>query len=165
MLLEESVMCEEAKERMLKILQYDSLDERKAKQYTRQELMNLLKKSLKTDNEESCKIMMKRGMFENNGLLQPRRDPRLKVRPSFGFTNNDTIHFAGQIKCNVLIIKSNETTYFEPKENFYAVLDVVRKNAGYMEYQKINGPHHLHMEKPQIVASIVMKFLENINAK
>jgi len=108
---------------------------------------------------------MKRGTVRTkNGLVKLIRDPRLKGDMIYGTTQKDNLQIAENIKCNILLIKANESTYFERKEKFYEVLDIIKSKAKYFEYQKLPGTHHLHLNTPEIVAPVITSFLEKVDS-
>lgn len=114
-------------------------------------------------NEESCRVLMKRGAVRTqDGLYKLLRDPRLKGDNIFGSTHSDVLKLAENIKCKVLIIKALDSCYFEKEEKFYDVLNVMRLKANYLEYHKLPGTHHLHLNTPEVVVPVITEFLKKV---
>lgn len=144
----------------------DSLNFDTAPEYTEKALIERwCKDTMNSVTEESCRIIMKRGTVKtDNGKYKLIRDPRLKGEAIFGMTHKDNLQLAENVKCNVLLIKANDSTYYEKKEKFYEVVDIVKSKAKYFEYHKLPGTHHLHLNTPEIVAPVIISFLEKVDS-
>lgn len=142
----------------------DSLPEDTTPKYTEKALIERWCKDTNNSvTEESVKILLKRGAVKTeDGLCKLLRDPKLKGDLLFGNTHADNLQLANNIKCNVLIIKATNSTYWEKKERVYEILDVVKRKAKYVEYHYLQGTHHLHMNNPEILARVIKDFLEKI---
>ncbi|XP_050309387.1 probable serine hydrolase [Anthonomus grandis grandis] len=88
------------------------------------------------------------------------RDPRLKQGALLSFSQRDLIEQAQQITCPIFMSKSKGAGYYEDKNNFYEVLEVLRQSSSDCEYHYVEGTHHVHLNAPKVLAELLNKFLE-----
>jgi len=108
--------------------------------------------------ESSARLLVERNLQAVEGGFQWRSDPRL-MWPSHSRADEDTVRaWISAIECPALVIAANPApVYFstELREQRFACL----KNG---EMHVISGTHHLHMDKPAEVATIINAFWNNL---
>ncbi|ENN73370.1 hypothetical protein HUJ04_000184 [Dendroctonus ponderosae] len=87
------------------------------------------------------------------------RDPRLRTGALMGFPQEEIVTEAHHITCPIFLCKSTEGSYFEEKENFYQVLDVLRRSSAHCDFQYVEGTHHAHLNQPEGLAPQLRQFL------
>lgn len=94
------------------------------------------------------------------------RDPRLKNNDIAGcFCQDELVQFAENISCPIFISKFKNGPYFERIENFYEVLDVLKKTSIHFDFHYVDGTHHAHLNNPEDVAGLIINFIKRHNIK
>ena len=111
-------------------------------------------------NEESARILMKRGTKKQKWGLSFSRDIRLKV-PSLDPppTDEQMTKFMAHLNCDLMIIMANQTPYHIPDDIKHMYYDVYRNHCRYFENVNLDGTHHLHMNDPIPVANHINQFI------
>ncbi|XP_076675258.1 putative serine hydrolase isoform X1 [Andrena cerasifolii] len=145
-----------------KFLEYDTLNPENVPTYTYEDIIQIASNGY---NGAVCKegivTLMKRGALPS---YQPdqyyfARDPRLKVA-YLGMLSMDLIlAYAAQIKCAYLNIRATKGYVSDEPESYQTTLDVIKKNARRFEYHEVEGNHFVHLNNPERVAPIIIKFL------
>lgn len=150
-----------------KFLNYENLSSIQVPCYTYDEMCSLVLDAYGGSvDEESVKILMKRGMskapshLQNNGY-HFARDVRLKVSLMGMFSAEQVLSYAQLIRCKVLNIRGDPGMSFENDQIYDEVISVLRQNAELVVHEKIPGTHHLHLVTPERVAPVITKFLQN----
>lgn len=86
------------------------------------------------------------------------RDPKLKVR-FMNWPQNELVENANRVTQPILIFKSLDSGYFEDKQNFYDVLEVLKKSSRDCQYHYVEGTHHLHLNNPEHISDFVNDFI------
>lgn len=105
-------------------------------------------------------ILMSRGAKEEeDGKYSFTRDYRLKIR-SFPFYTNESIREIQRvITCPYLVLKASVTPFYE--ENYWSnVLEILNKSSSDLRFKVLEGCHHMHLTKPQMVADEINPFLQ-----
>lgn len=89
------------------------------------------------------------------------RDPRIKCRLIFNWPQEDMEFYMKFIKSPMLLLKATKSGYFESKENFYQLWDVLKKENHNASLHYIEGTHHVHLNEPEKVEGLVNEFLLN----
>ncbi|KAF5279273.1 hypothetical protein FQR65_LT15444 [Abscondita terminalis] len=112
--------------------------------------------------ENSAKILLKRGAKEivKNEEYTYARDVRLQVVDLGFFTLEEILALAKRITCDVLYIRSTESTIMHPTEIYNTILDAVSIHANKCENYTVEGTHHVLMNNPERVAGIINNFLK-----
>lgn len=89
------------------------------------------------------------------------RDLRSTVRPYLfnDFTTEQLKAVARGIVCPFLLIKAKQTSVFEPKELYREFYDIYRDASEDFRYVEVDGKHHVHLSRPELVAPIIENFL------
>ncbi|CAG2167993.1 unnamed protein product [Oppiella nova] len=111
-------------------------------------------------NEESARILMKRGTKKQKWGLSFSRDIRLKV-PSLDPppTDDQMTKFMAHLNCDLMIIMANQTPYHIPDDIKHMYYDIYRNHCRYFENVNLDGTHHLHMNDPIPVANHINQFI------
>lgn len=143
-----------------KFLEYDGISKDKMPSYTFEEALDLVKKAYNNSaNEESCKILLKRGLVRNkDGGYHFSRDLRLKVCLLGFFTLEQILDFAKRVTCEVMNIRADPGMNYS-KENYDAIMGEIEKNAKKLERHVVPGPHHLHMDNADSISGIICDFI------
>ncbi|KAJ3655473.1 hypothetical protein Zmor_014604 [Zophobas morio] len=91
------------------------------------------------------------------------RDPRLKARFIYNWAQKDLLEGAYRVICPMLMIKFTESGYYEDKQNFYELLDALKKTSKDAQYHYVDGSHHTHLNNPESVKDLINNFLETYN--
>jgi pimeloyl-ACP methyl ester carboxylesterase len=153
-----------------KFLLYEKLNEDTAPSYPHDEMLKVMLDAYKGDlTKESCEIMLKRGAVPvapvdcelNGDDFCFSRDSRLKVGV-LGFLSMDmTLEYASKITCEVLNIKGKPGMQFDPPEYYQIVLDKIRESAKKLEFHEVEGTHFLHLNNPESIFPIIIRFLKS----
>ncbi|XP_069683648.1 probable serine hydrolase [Periplaneta americana] len=153
-----------------KFLIYEGLNEDTVPSYTHDEMMKLMLDAYKDSlTKESCEIMLRRGAVpiksgDCNGKGESfrfSRDGRLKVG-ALGFLSMDmSLSYASKITCEVLNIKGKPGMKFDSPENYHIILDKIKETAKKLEFHEVEGSHFLHLNNPENVCPIIIKFINS----
>lgn len=120
--------------------------------------------------KESAEYLLKRNIRRSEkfpGKFYFTRDSRLKYNYSQSFPQAVSIELAKNLKLPHLFIKAANSPYYERKEYFNEVIDVLKENKDF-EFHMIDSTHHLHLTEPEKVAPVISKFIEKhrrVNSK
>jgi pimeloyl-ACP methyl ester carboxylesterase len=88
------------------------------------------------------------------------RDARLKFG-SVGFLSMDMVlEYASKITCEVLNIRGKPGMQFDPPDSYHTVLETIRNSAKKLEFHEVEGTHFLHLNNPESICPIIVKFLK-----
>lgn len=96
----------------------------------------------------------------NPGKYYFTRDPRLKVGALVNYPQDELVEYAQNITCPILIAKAKQGSYYELKQNFYEVLDVVKRSSKDCAFHYVEGTHHVHLNNPENVSGLINEFME-----
>ncbi|XP_034101624.1 probable serine hydrolase isoform X1 [Drosophila sulfurigaster albostrigata] len=145
-----------------KFLDYETLPVSKQPCYSYDEMVKLVLDAYDGSvDEQSVKILMKRGMKPNHEGYLFARDLRLKVSLLGLFTSEQTLAYARQIRCKVLNIRGVPGMKFEQADFYAEVIDTLKQHAQSVVYVEVPGTHHLHLVTPDRVAPHISQFLLN----
>ncbi|CAH2003462.1 unnamed protein product [Acanthoscelides obtectus] len=130
-----------------------------------------IKEKLAKPNKNSVELQYTHFLMERNiapskkhpGKYYFTRDPRLKLGELLSFSQDELIEHAQYMTSPICIIKAKGSSYYEIKENFYTVLDVLKRTSRDCDFQYVEGTHHVHLNYPERVAGIVNSFIERHN--
>ncbi|KAH0813791.1 hypothetical protein GEV33_009000 [Tenebrio molitor] len=131
-------------------------------------VMDVMKKKLTALNNESISIEHCHHILDRN-IAQSKsdpnkyyftRDPRLKARLILNWSQKDLLEGAYRVTSPILMIKFSGSGYYEEKENFYEILEALKRASKAAEMHYIDGPHHTHLNNPETVYMIINKFIE-----
>ncbi|KAK9881768.1 hypothetical protein WA026_017286 [Henosepilachna vigintioctopunctata] len=129
--------------------------------YTLQEIIQKIV-SKKSIDYEHVPLILKRNIAASRkdpGKYYFIRDPILKVRLVFNWPQEQIEKDASRISCPIFMCKAEKVSYFEPKENFYAVVDILKQSSMDFDFHMLDGTHHLHLNEPEKIGSLMKCFL------
>ncbi|XP_072385132.1 probable serine hydrolase [Diabrotica undecimpunctata] len=101
----------------------------------------------------------------NPGKFYFTRDPRLKTGSFSTYCQRDLVELAQLITMPIFIAKAKDSVYYEDKENFYEVIDVVKRSSSDFDFHYVSGSHHVHLNHPENVSDLINNFLRKNNVK
>lgn len=119
-------------------------------------------------NLEFASYILKRNIAQSKlhpGKYYFTRDPRLKYAGYFGSSQAASVENAQRITCPIFITKFKQGSYFEEKERFYEVLDVVKKHSADCDFHHVEGTHHAHLNNPERFAKLLRNFIQKHSAR
>jgi RNA:NAD 2'-phosphotransferase (TPT1/KptA family)/pimeloyl-ACP methyl ester carboxylesterase len=102
---------------------------------------------------ESARILVERGLMQLDDGFEWRADPKLRIDSRLRMTEEQVLAFVRAIACPVLLI--------EAEQGWPYVLDVLRGRVAAIasiETVKLPGRHHLHLDDPEPVAELLVRF-------
>lgn len=105
--------------------------------------------------KESAEILMERGIEKTPKGFKPRRDLRLHYNSFFRYTEEQIESFCKRIECPTLLILGDQSGF--PIEEKYKNRKEAVKN---LKEVILPGGHHLHMDSPEEVSSVIIDFLK-----
>lgn len=93
------------------------------------------------------------------------KDPRLKVNDVVLFSQDELIEYAQYMKSPIFIAKAKRASYYEVKENFYEVLDVLKRTSSDCDFHYVDGTHHMHLNNPEHLAHLIVDFIRRNNVE
>lgn len=117
-------------------------------------------------SKAGVEVLMKRGMAPAPEHLNKEgyhfaRDLRLKVSMLGMFCEEQVLHYAKRIRCEVLNIRGKPGMSFGDPNVYPKVIEAMRENASRVVYEEVEGTHHLHLETPSRIYKIVREFLSS----
>lgn len=101
---------------------------------------------------------IKPSKFDSNKFYFTR-DPRQKVEALFNYSHDELKEAAKKLTMPVFLSKGRESSYYEKKEYFEEVVEVVQKTSSDFRYYMVPGTHHHHLNTPESVSGLVSEFL------
>ncbi|XP_067258564.1 serine hydrolase-like protein [Chanodichthys erythropterus] len=144
-------------------IHYDNkMDERKEKVYTYEKAKERLKIANPVLSDHSADILLERAVREVEGGFIFTRDFRINLKNIVNISMQQGLYMLSLIKARVMLLLANEglfKTFTLP--NGYG--DMIRKSWTDQKATiiDIEGDHHIHLNKPESVASIITDFLQS----
>lgn len=135
--------------------------------YTIEEIEDMVSKP----NKNSVELQYTKYIYERNiapSKLHPgkyyfTRDPRLKIGNLNTMNQRDIVEISQHLTMPIFIVKSRTSSYFEPKENFYEIVDILKRVSSDCDFHYVDGTHHFHLNHPECVAEIMTNFIRRHN--
>ncbi|KAJ8951997.1 hypothetical protein NQ314_007615 [Rhamnusium bicolor] len=152
-----------------KFLKYDELSSgnKEPPSYT---IDNIKEKISKPNNNsvlhEYSHILMERNIAPSKlhpGKYYFTRDPRIKTGELLNFPQDELTQYAQNITCPIFIAKARGGSYYEVKENFYEVLDVLKRSSKDCDFHYVDGSHHVHLNNPDAIGKLIKEFIRRHN--
>ncbi|MFK7827648.1 MAG: alpha/beta fold hydrolase [Oligoflexales bacterium] len=103
-------------------------------------------------NQDSAEILAKRGTNEKDGTYTWCSDPRLRLASPQPLTEEQLESFLQRVKTQILLIVAHEGWVFDKY-----LVDKRASQLKNISRTHLPGSHHLHMEIPKEVASVIHK--------
>lgn len=162
---EPSIMVKNTGMSIDKMLQYENLSEDKIPCYDYNEMIDIVQDAYKGSvSRENCRVLMKRGMSPTPAHMKKKgyffkRDPKLKASGLAMMSLDTALEYAKKVRCKVLNIRAIPGQKWE-KLNYYTEVIEALKQVTFVQYIEVEGTHHVHLENPENIISIIEDFLE-----
>lgn len=126
-------------------------------------MANNLINGLGSISKEAVETLMERGLVKvpgSNDEYTWSHDLRLRIPTTFNLVQEVAEEYASKIVCPHLLLKFTDASKFMTDENYDQLLKVYRNHNPNFVYRELDGGHHLHLNNPELVAPIIVKFLE-----
>jgi len=112
--------------------------------------------------QESVETLMARGLNKVPGKdeFTWSHDLRLRIPTSFNLVQEVAEEYASQICCPHLFIRATNSNKFMNDEHYNRLLKTYRNNNPNFVYRELEGGHHLHLNTPELVSTVINPFLE-----
>ncbi|KAJ8894789.1 hypothetical protein PR048_000096 [Dryococelus australis] len=106
-------------------------------------------------------VLLERGMTKFEGdKYRFNRDICIKYSSISSWPLNTILQFAACIRCNLCYVRADAGLKYNSEENHLEIADVLQKSAKYFEYHTVESTHHVHLNNPDRVASLITNFLQ-----
>lgn len=112
-------------------------------------------------NREFCHHLLERSVGQSKSDPNKyyfTRDKRLASIIFPGLNQEAIISLAEKINMPFMAVKSTTSPYYEDKKYYYEVLDVLKKNSLF-EHHYVDGTHHVHLNEPEKLKTILNDFI------
>ncbi|XP_044755646.1 probable serine hydrolase [Coccinella septempunctata] len=112
---------------------------------------------------ERIPILLERNLSPSKnfpGKYYFSRDPKLKMKVMCDWPQEQVIKDSSLITQPIFVCKARHNMYYGPKEHFYSVMDVLKKNSKDCDFHYVDGTHYVHLNDPEDVGAYIQKFLE-----
>lgn len=119
-------------------------------------------------DEKDAEILLIRGLRKRSASeAELTRDMRTILRPYLfhDFTTEQLKAMSRRVTCPLLIVRAKRTSVFESLELWGEFLDIYREYSKDFRYVEVDGRHHVHLSRPELVAPHIWKFLPPIPSK
>lgn len=80
-----------------------------------------------------------------------------------GFSQDELVNYAQFMTAPILIVKTKDGGYFENKQHFYDVMEVLKKTSIDYRFHYVEGTHHMHLNNPEDVTGLINDFIKSHN--
>ncbi|XP_067297196.1 serine hydrolase-like protein [Pseudorasbora parva] len=142
---------------------YDNqMDKRKEKVYTYEKAKERLMVAIPSLSDQAADVLLERTVREFEGGFIFNRDFRVNLKNIVNIDMQQCLHMMSLIKARVMILMANDglfKTMLLPD----GYNDMIRKHWTDQKATilDIEGEHHIHLTKPESVASIITEFLQS----
>lgn len=70
------------------------------------------------------------------------------------------LHLAKKLTLPIFISKANASSYYEIKQQFYDIVEVLQKSSTDCNFNYIEGTHHCHLNTPENIAPLLNAFIK-----
>ncbi|XP_047221360.1 serine hydrolase-like protein isoform X1 [Girardinichthys multiradiatus] len=150
---------------MDEMIQFEKkMEDVKTKVYTYDQAVERLLVGNQSLTEESAKILLERGLVEVEGGVVFSRDFRINLKNVVRISLEQSMELQSRIEASVLVVlaESGFEKIFakaDQKKFTSALLQAYRDRHDTVV--KVPGDHHVHLNNPEAVASLVSEFLQN----
>ncbi|MEQ2283752.1 hypothetical protein AMECASPLE_014863 [Ameca splendens] len=148
---------------MDEMIQFEKkIEDVKTRVYTYDKAVQRLLVGNQSLTEESAKILLERGLVEVEGGVVFSRDFRINLKNVVHISLEQSLELQSRIEASVLVVLAEsgfEKTFADHKKVTSALLQAYRDRHDTVV--KVPGDHHVHLNNPEAVASLVSEFLQN----
>ncbi|XP_026118909.1 serine hydrolase-like protein [Carassius auratus] len=144
-------------------IQYDNkTEERKERVYTYEKAKERLKAANPSLSDQSADILLERAIREVEGGFVFTRDFRINLKNTVSYNMEQCLHMMSQVKAPVMILLAKDGLFktFALPDGY---VDLILKSWANQKATIVNveGDHHIHLNKPESMASIITDFLQS----
>ncbi|MED6292003.1 hypothetical protein CHARACLAT_029307 [Characodon lateralis] len=150
---------------MDEMIQFEKkMEDVKTRVYTYDKAVERLLVGNQSLTEESAKILLERGLVEVEGGVVFSRDFRINLKNVVRISLEQSLELQSRIEASVLVVLAEsgfEKTFAKADQKKFtsALLQAYRDRHDTVV--KVPGDHHVHLNNPEAVASLVSEFLQN----
>lgn len=100
-----------------------------------------------------ARILCERALIHQARRYHWRHDPKLLVTSPLRMTEEQVLSCLRQISCKTQLLLSNEGFAFDAQ-----IMANRIKTVNNLQVERLNGGHHVHMEKPDVVGQLLAEF-------
>lgn len=146
------------------LIKYETQVDTEPPAYTMEKLKNLwcngqIGKSVEIDHVSHILERNTRPSKANPDKFCITRDPRLKVQTLYNFPHKELLECARRITAPFFATKGKQAPYWEEKNKFYEVLEVIRESSRDCRFYVVDGTHHHHLNNPEVISEYLSDFL------
>ena len=111
--------------------------------------------------KETAQYLLKRNIKKSEkfpGKYYFTRDSRLKHSFPSNFQQSVSCELSKRLNMPHMFIKALSAPYWEKREYFNEVLDILKKNPKF-ENHVVDSTHHVHLTEPEKIAPLITEFL------
>ncbi|HIC7378090.1 TPA: alpha/beta fold hydrolase [Legionella pneumophila] len=150
--------AETACQQLPKYLDYLSQKQsKKAKGYNKFEHAALARSVKGYVSLDIAKSLCERGIQQENGLYYWRHDRRLLAPSPLQMTETQVLSCLTEIKAQTYLIWASKGFSFD-SDKMKARIQAVKN----IKIERLDGGHHIHMEKPEVISQLLAKFYQSI---
>uniref|UniRef100_A0A3P8U5G3 Serine hydrolase like n=1 Tax=Amphiprion percula TaxID=161767 RepID=A0A3P8U5G3_AMPPE len=146
------------------LLQFEKKkEEKKERVYTYEKAVERLLAGNQSLSEQSAKILLERGLVEVEGGFVFSRDFRINLKNVARITMEQCWEFLPRIQASVLVILAEngfEKIFAEPEQKQFTSAIVQAYRDQNHTVVTVPGDHHVHLNKPEVIAPFVSDFLQ-----
>jgi len=135
--------------------------------YTMEELKQIMGEvNFRSIEIEHCHHILNRNIAPsktNPGKYYFTRDPRLKSRLILNWPHEELVESGKRATFPMFMSKSIDSPYYENKQNFYDLLEVLKKTSADCQYYYVEGTHHVLLNNPQVLYKLINDFIAKHN--
>lgn len=130
---------------------------KKAKGYNKFEHAALARSVKGYVSLDIAKSLCERGIQQENGLYYWRHDRRLLAPSPLQMTETQVLSCLTEIKAQTYLIWASKGFSFD-SDKMKARIQAVKN----IKVERLDGGHHIHMEKPEVISQLLAKFYQSI---
>ena len=121
--------------------------------YTSQAQAIEIRRFMSNCSEKTARLLVERDLMPVDGGFVSRSDRRLQFKSHRSITENHYQHLLEAVTCPTLLIKA--------ESGMLKGLDLIQEASYLRDFRRIDvaGVHHVHMDEPEHIASIINPFL------
>ncbi|XP_055914452.1 probable serine hydrolase [Eupeodes corollae] len=136
--------------------------------YTYEELIErLFHGSIQSVQKNNCKYLLARNIQKSEKNPEKyffSRDRRVRFYNYAAAPQDVTVAMAKRITAPHMFIKALSSSYFEDKQYYDEVLNVLLQKSNF-EYVEAEGTHHLHLNNPADIIDPINRFIDKFGPK
>ncbi|XP_056227924.1 serine hydrolase-like protein isoform X2 [Seriola aureovittata] len=145
---------------MDEMIQFEKKSEEKKRVYTYEKVVERLLTANPTLSEQSVRILLERGLVQVEGGFVFSRDLRVNFKNMLRLSLEQSLEMQSRIQASVLVVLAEDgfdRIFSEPGRFTSAILQSFQDRNHKVVI--VPGDHHVHLNKPEVVAPFVSNFL------